>query len=470
MIRPGEILVKSSVEKLNDTRVKLIITVPFDELQGDINNAYAAIAQQVSIPGFRRGKAPRQLIDARFGRGAVLDQVINDILPSRYQAAVEENKLAVIGQPQIDVTKLEDNELVEFTAEVDVRPEITIPDFSKIAVEVPELKADDEAVDAEIDRLRERFSELKDTKRKLKTGDFAIINLSAAIDGKEIEESKAEGLSYQVGAGDLIDGLDTALRGLKTGESADFEAELQFGEHAGEKATVTVTVEQTKERKLPELDDDFVQEASEFDTVEELRESVTEQVKEQAKANQAAAIRDEVLKAALEQAEFPLPEGLVDEQAHAQLHQIYGELAHNDDQIDTLLAAQGTNRADFEAENRENAEKAIRNQLFLDALAEQEEPEVSQQELTDHILFTAQSYGMDPNTFIAQVSQSGQIAQLFSDVRRGKALAIAITRTSVKDEAGNKVDPAEYFGEEEVEEGTDSAETTSEATSETKES
>ncbi|WP_034649477.1 trigger factor [Corynebacterium vitaeruminis] len=442
---------KTSVDKLSATRVKLTVEVPFEELQGEIDQAYKALAQQVTIPGFRKGKAPRQLIDARIGRGPVLEQVVNDMLPTRYQQACEENELIVLGQPTIDITKLEDGELVEFTAEVDVRPEITVPDFSAIEVTVDPIKADDEAVDAEIDRLRERFGELKDTKRKLKTNDFAVIDLSATVDGKEIEEAKAEGLSYKVGAGDLIDGLDTALRGLKTGESAEFTTKLQNGEHAGEEANVTVTVAQTKERKLPELDEEFVQMASEFDTVEELRASMTEQVEANAKTAQASQIRDEVLKAALAQSEFELPQGVVDEQVHAQQHQILGQLAHDEDALNALLEAQGTTREEFDKNTREAASEAVRTQLFLDVLAEQEDPEVSQQELTDHILFTAQSYGMDPNQFIAQLQQSGQIAQLFSDVRRGKALASAIVRTTVKDTEGNDVDANEYFGLEEDE-------------------
>ncbi|AHI23384.1 trigger factor [Corynebacterium vitaeruminis] len=442
---------KTSVDKLSATRVKLTVEVPFEELQGEIDQAYKALAQQVTIPGFRKGKAPRQLIDARIGRGPVLEQVVNDMLPTRYQQACEENELIVLGQPTIDITKLEDGELVEFTAEVDVRPEITVPDFSAIEVTVDPIKADDEAVDAEIDRLRERFGELKDTKRKLKTNDFAVIDLSATVDGKEIEEAKAEGLSYKVGAGDLIDGLDTALRGLKTGESAEFTTKLQNGEHAGEEANVTVTVAQTKERKLPELDEEFVQMASEFDTVEELRASMTEQVEANAKTAQASQIRDEVLKAALAQSEFELPQGVVDEQVHAQQHQILGQLAHDEDALNALLEAQGTTREEFDKNTREAASEAVRTQLFLDVLAEQEDPEVSQQELTDHILFTAQSYGMDPNQFIVQLQQSGQIAQLFSDVRRGKALASAIVRTTVKDTEGNDVDANEYFGLEEDE-------------------
>ena len=455
---------KTSVDKLSDTRVKLNVTVPFDELGKEIDQAYKAIAQQVNIPGFRRGKAPRQLIDARFGRGPILEQVVNDMLPTRYEQALAENDLNPLGQPDIDVTKIEDNDVVEFTAEIDVRPEIEVPDFTQISVTVPELKVDDAAVDAELDTLRERFGELKDTKRKLKKDDFAIIDLEATINGEKLEDASTEGLTYRVGADDLMDGLDKAIKGLKTGEEAEFTSEIQYGDHKGEEATVKVTVQQTKERKLPELDDDFAQLASEFDTVEELRNSTREQVEENAKAQQAADIRDEVLKAALAQTEFALPESVVDEQVHNQLHQLLGQMAHDENALAQLLEAQGTTREEFDAQSREQAEESVRTQLFLDAVADQEQPEVSQQELTDHILFTAQSYGMDPNQFVAQLQQSGQIANLFSDVRRGKALAIAISRTQVADEAGNPVDPNEYFGEVEENaadtETAESAETT----------
>ena len=443
---------KTSVDKLSDTRAKLTVTVPFDELGPEIDQAYKAIAQQVNIPGFRRGKAPRQLIDARFGRGPILEQVVNDMLPTRYETAVTENDLKVIGQPEIDITKIEDNDFVEFTAEVDIRPEIEVPDFSTISVEVPALKIGDEAIDEELDNLRARFGELKDTRRKLKKGDFAIIDLEATIDGEKIEEASTEGITYEIGRDDLIEGLDKAIKGLKTGEEAEFTSEIQFGEHKGDEATIKVTVQQSKERKLPELDEEFVQMASEFDTVEELRESTKNQLEENKKAQQAADIRDEILKAALEQTKFELPQAVVDEQVHNQLHQILGQMAHDENAFAQMLEAQGTTREEFDKESREQAEESVRTQLFLDAVAEKEEPEVSQQELTDHILFTAQSYGMDPNQFIQQLQSNGQIANLFSDVRRGKALAAAICRTTVKDEEGNDVDVDQYFGEIEEEE------------------
>ena len=449
---------KTTVDKLSDTRVKLTVNVPFAELDQEIDQAYAAIAQQVSIPGFRKGKAPRQLIDARFGRGPILEQVVNDMLPSRYEQAVKENDLKVIGKPDVDISKIEDKDFVEFTAEVDIRPEFEIPDFSKISVTVPALKADEEDVDKALEELAERFGELKDTKRKMKTGDYAIIDITAEIDGEKIEDASTEGLSYRIGDDDLIKGLDTALRGMKTGEDNEFTSTIQSGEHKDEEATIKVHVQQSKERKLPAMDDEFAQMASEFDTMDELRESTKTQVEETKKAEQAAQIRDEVLKAALSEVEFELPQSVVDEQAHSQLHQILGQLAHDEKALAQLLEAQGTSREEFDKQTREQAEESVRTQLFLDAVAEKEEPEVSQQELTDHILFTAQSYGMDPNQFIQQLQSNGQIANLFSDVRRGKALAAAICRTTVKDEEGNKVDVDQYFGEIEEEDAAEASE------------
>ncbi|MDU5328205.1 trigger factor [Corynebacterium sp.] len=449
---------KTTVDKLSDTRVKLTVNVPFAELDQEIDQAYAAIAQQVSIPGFRKGKAPRQLIDARFGRGPILEQVVNDMLPSRYEQAVKENDLKVIGQPDDDISKIEDKDFVEFTAEVDIRPEFEVPDFSKISVTVPALKADEEDVDKALEELAERFGELKDTKRKMKTGDYAIIDITAEIDGEKIEDASTEGLSYRIGDDDLIKGLDTALRGMKTGEDNEFTSTIQSGEHKDEEATIKVHVQQSKERKLPAMDDEFAQMASEFDTMDELRESTKTQVEETKKAEQAAQIRDEVLKSALSEVEFELPQSVVDEQAHSQLHQILGQLAHDEKALAQLLEAQGTSREEFDKQTREQAEESVRTQLFLDAVAEKEEPEVSQQELTDHILFTAQSYGMDPNQFIQQLQSNGQIANLFSDVRRGKALAAAICRTTVKDEEGNKVDVDQYFGEIEEEDAAEASE------------
>ncbi|MCK7642035.1 trigger factor [Corynebacterium sp. CCM 8835] len=453
---------KSSVEQLNDTRVKITVEVPFEDLKPEFDQAYRALAQQVSIPGFRKGKAPRQLIEARVGRGPVLEQVVNDMLPSRYGAAVEENDLKVIGQPVVDVTRIEDGELVEFTAEVDVRPEITLPDFSDISVEVAPLSTDEEAVDAELQKLRERFGSLKNVERAVTENDFVTVDLSATVDGETIDEATTEGLSHQVGSGELIEGLDETLVGMEIGESREFTTKLLAGEHEGKEALVTVTVGSVKERELPEVDDEFAQLASEFDTVEELRESLAQRVEEGGKAQQAAEIRDEVLKAALEKAEFPLPESIVDEQVNNQVQQLVSQFGGDEKKLNERLKLEGSSREEFDKDAREQAENAVRTQLFLDVLADRIQPEVSQEEMTEHIIFTAQRYGMDPNQFIQQLQQAGQIGNLFSDVRRGKALAAAICEVSVADSEGNKIDPSVYFGEEDVEESADSDDTSAE--------
>jgi len=441
--------VKSSVDQLNDTRVKVTVEVPFSELGPELDKAYQALAQQINIPGFRRGKAPRQLIDARVGRGPVLEQVVNDMLPTRYGQAIEELDIKALGQPNIDITKLEDGDVIEFVAEVDVRPEFDLPDFSDISVEVPALGSTEERIDHELEHLRERFGSLKTVDREADDEDFITLNLSATVDGEEIEDAKVEDMSYRVGSGDLIEGLDDAVKGLKADESATFTSKLVFGEYADKDAEVTVTVTAVKERELPELDDDFAQMASEFDTVEELRADLASGAEESAKAEQAASIREEVLKVALEKTQFPLPASVVDEQVNAQVQQLMGQLGGDEALFEKLLEAQGTSREEFNEQTRTSAEEAVRTQLFLDVLAEKEEPEVTQDELNDHIVFTARRYGVEPQQFLMQLQQSGQLLNLVSDVRRGKALANAICNVTVKDSDGNDVDPKIYFGDEE---------------------
>ena len=440
---------KSSVDQLNDTRVKVTVEVPFSELGPELDKAYQALAQQINIPGFRRGKAPRQLIDARVGRGPVLEQVVNDMLPTRYGQAIEELDIKALGQPNIDITKLEDGDVIEFVAEVDVRPEFDLPDFSDISVEVPALGSTEERIDHELEHLRERFGSLKTVDREAGDEDFITLNLSATVDGEEIEDAKVEDMSYRVGSGDLIEGLDDAVKGLKADESATFTSKLVFGEYAAKDAEVTVTVTAVKERELPELDDDFAQMASEFDTVEELRADLASGAEESAKAEQAASIREEVLKVALEKTQFPLPASVVDEQVNAQVQQLMGQLGGDEALFEKLLEAQGTSREEFNEQTRTSAEEAVRTQLFLDVLAEKEEPEVTQDELNDHIVFTARRYGVEPQQFLMQLQQSGQLLNLVSDVRRGKALANAICSVTVKDSDGNDVDPKIYFGDEE---------------------
>ncbi|MFI6867532.1 trigger factor [Nocardia sp. NPDC050406] len=445
---------KSTVEQLSPTRVRINVEVPFEELKPDFDKAYKALASQVRIPGFRPGKAPAKLLEARLGRGAVLEQVVNDVLPKRYSEAVQTSEVKVIGQPEIEITKIEDGQELAFTAEVDVRPEITLPDFSSLAVTVDPIEIADEDVEKQLDSLRQRFGTLKSVDRAIENGDFVSIDLSATVDGETVEEASTTGLSHEVGSGQLIEGLDETLIGLKAEESKDFTSKLVAGEHAGKEAVITVTVQSVKERELPEADDEFAQMASEFDTIDELKADLGKRVEQAKKVQQAGEIRDKVLEALLEATEIPLPEKVVQAEIDAVLHDAVHGFDHDEAKLAEALEAQGSSREEFDADTKQAAEKSVKTQLLLDAVAEAENTQVGQDELTERIIFQAQRYGMSPDQFIQQVQQAGQLGAIFADVRRGKALAGVVTSATVTDTAGNTVDTAEMFGapEEEAEE------------------
>ncbi|GAB2669785.1 trigger factor [Gordonia jinhuaensis] len=451
---------KSTVEQLSPTRVKLNVEVPFEELKDDFARTYKQLAQQVRIPGFRPGKAPAKLIEARVGRDAVLAQVVNDALPGKYSEAIAETETNPIGQPDIDLSELEYGQAISFTAEVDVRPEIETPDFASLSVEVEPISIDDAEVDEQLQKLRERFGTLKGVERAAQDGDFVNIDLSGEIDGEEIEEAATEGLSHEIGSGELIDGLDEALIGLTEGDSKTFTADLVAGDHAGQPAQVTVKVNSIKERELPEVDDEFAQMASEFDTVDELKDDLRTRVEQSKKLEQANAISSAVLDKLLDSVEVPLPESVVDAEVENQQHQIIHALGHDDEQLAKFLEAQGTTREEWDAESKESAEKSVKTQLLLDALADEFETEVSQDELTQQIIFQAQRYGMAPQQFIQELQRADQVGAVYADLRRNKALASVVSKVTVTDADGNTVDTAEFFPADDVDdESTESAST-----------
>nr|WP_041803301.1 trigger factor [Rhodococcus pyridinivorans] len=461
--------VKSTVEQLSPTRVRINVEVPFEELQPDFDRAFKALAGQVRIPGFRPGKAPRKILEARVGRGAVLDQVINEAIQSRYSEAVTANDVKVISQPEIDVTKLEDNVELAFTAEVDVRPEITLPDFSEIAVTVDPVEITDEDIAEQLLSLRQRFGTLTGVERSVQDGDFVSIDLSATVDGNEVPEAATEGLSHEVGSGQLIDGLDEAIIGLSAGESKEFTSTLVAGEYAGKEAVVTVKVNTVKQRELPEADDEFAQLASEFDTIGELEADLRERVQRVKQVEQAGQIRDKVLEVLLETVDIPVPEAAVQAEVDSALHDAIHELDHDETKLNELLEAQGSSREEFDKEARESAERSVKTQLLLDAIAEAENTTVEQQELTERIFFQAQRYGIPPEQFIQQISQANQLGAVFADVRRGKALGTVVDRANVTDTTGATVDTAELFGtkkDDDAEGENAEAETTEDSASE----
>ncbi|MEV6275051.1 trigger factor [Nocardia sp. NPDC051832] len=437
---------KSTVEQLSPTRVRINVEVPFEELKPDFDKAYKALAQQVRIPGFRPGKAPAKLIETRVGRGAVLEQVVNDVLPARYSEAVTAAEIKVIGQPEIEITKIEDGQELAFTAEVDVRPEITLPAYDDIEVTVDAFTIEDADIEEQLQSLRQRFGTLSAVERAVQDGDFVSIDLSATVDGEEVADASTTGLSHEVGSGQLIEGLDEALVGLSAGETGEFTSKLVAGEHTGKDAVIKVTVQSVKERELPEADDEFAQLASEFDTLDELKEDLKSRVERVKKVTQAGEIRDKVLETLLDKVDVPLPEAVVKAEIDAVEHDAVHGFDHDEAKLAEALEEQGSSLEEFKKDTKESAEKSVKTQLLLDAVAEAEGTQVGQEELTERILFQSQRYGLSPEQFIQQVQQAGQLGAIFADVRRGKALAGIVGQVKVTDSNGNAVDTAEMFG------------------------
>ena len=437
---------KSTVEKLSPTRVRINVEVPFAELKADFDRAYKQLAQQVRLPGFRPGKAPAKLLEARVGRAAVLEQVVNDALPARYSEAVATGELRPLGQPDIEVTKIEDGEELVFTAEVDVRPDIDLPDLGELKISVDPIEISDEEVEAELDGLRARFGTLKSVERPAQTGDFVSIDLAATVDGEDVPDGRTEGLSHEIGSGQLIDGLDEAIVGLREGESATFTTALLAGEHAGRDAEVTVTVKSIKERELPEPDDEFAQLASEFDTVTQLRDNLTEQVRRVKRIHQAEKIRDQALETLLELVEVPLPQAIVAAQVDTALHNAIHPLDHDDAKFAEALEAQGSSREKFDTENREAAEKAVKTQLLMDAISDELQIQVGENDLSERLVLMSRQYGVEPQQLVQLLQQNNQLPAVFADVRRGLAVAAVVEAATVTDTDGNVVDTSEFFG------------------------
>ena len=437
---------KSSVEQLSPTRVRINVEVPFTELEPDFQRAYKELAKQVRLPGFRPGKAPAKLLEARFGREAMLDQVVNDALPARYGQAVAEAEVDPIGQPDIEVTKKEYGAELAFTAEVDVRPKIALPDLGSLKVSVDPIEVSDDDVDAELESLRARFGTLQGVERPVALGDFVSIDLSATVDGEDVPNAAAEGLSHEVGSGRLIAGLDDALVGLSVDESKEFTAQLATGEHAGKDAQVTVTVRSIKERELPEPDDEFAQLASEFDTIDELRSNLRDQVARVKRAQQAEQIRDATIDAILEQVEVPLPEAIVRSQVDSAVHNALHSFEHDEAKFAEALREQGKSRQQFEVDAQNAAESDLKKQLLLDSLADELKIQVGQEDLTERLVMTSRQYGIEPQQLFAYLQENNQLPAMFADVRRGLAVAAAVEAATVTDTDGNAVDTTEFFG------------------------
>jgi trigger factor len=431
--------VQSSVETLSPTRVRLTVDVTFDELKPDLDAAYKKIGRQVRVQGFRPGKVPPRILDQRVGRGVVLEEAVQEALPRLYSEAVGESGVAPVGRPEVDVTDLQDGAKLTFTAEVDVRPDIELPAYDSLSVTVDEAVVTDADVDEQIDELRERFASLTPVERTAETGDFLTLDLVATVEGEEVPGGTATDLSYELGKDDLLDGLDDAVAGAAAGDVRTFTTTLLAGDMEGREAEVAVTVRAVNERSLPEVDDAFA-EGSGFESAEALRADVRSRLERMKLMQQGVDARDKVLETLLEQVEVPLPESVVEAENEWRTEQTQQQLAQAGMTLDLYLESEGKNEEEFAEQLREGAEKAVKAQLVLDAVADKEELGVTDAELTEQVVRRAQRARVSPDEFAQQVVQSGQLAGLVSEVRRGKALATVMEAATITDSAGAVVD------------------------------
>ncbi|MBX3067773.1 MAG: trigger factor [Microbacteriaceae bacterium] len=420
---------KTTLDRLSPTRVKLNITVTPEDLKPSIDHAYKHIAEQINIPGFRKGKVPAPIIDQRVGREEVLNHAISEGLDGFFRSAAEEVKVRPLGRPSADLVKTPEikdfSGDLEVAIEVDVRPEFDLPNYDGIKLEVDAVTVTPDEVQDELEELLKRFGTLSTVERPAKNGDFVQIDLRATIAGKEVDT--ASGISYEVGSGELIEGIDEALDGLSAGESTTFEAPLMGGDHEGEVAEISIKLVAVKERDVPDADDDFAQMASPFDTIGELRTDLRSQIEKSKSFGQGAEARDKLVEKLLELVKIPVPEQLVQDEVQRHLE--------NEGRLEDE-----THRAEV----AESSEKTFRRQLLLDAIVEKEEIKVSQDELTQYLVQGAQQYQMEPGEFIKILDQNGQIPSMIGEVARGKALAIALSKAKVKDSKGKDVDLSLY--------------------------
>jgi trigger factor len=431
--------VKSTVETLSPTRVRLAIEVPFVELEPSLRKAYREIAQQVTVPGFRKGKVPANVIDQRVGRGTVLNEAVQEAIPENILAAVREHDVKTLGRPEVEITEFNDGDTLKFTAEVDVRPEITLPDLSTIEVTVDELQIDDSEIDEQVNGLRERFATLKTVERPAQDGDYVQLDLAATVNGEEVPGGSASNISHEVGSKQLLPGLDEVLVGMSAGDSTTFVTQLVGGDYAGQDADVAVTVRTVKEKELPALDDEFAGLASEFDTLDELRDDLRERVTKGKRVEQIYAARDKALEQLVAAAEVPAPEGVVREEVEHRKQAMADQLERIGASMEDYLKAEDKTEEQIDTELTEAATEGVRVQLLLDTLADAEEIQVSDDEFGHEIVHRAQRAGMAPQQYYDQLVRSGAAGAVFGDVRRGKALASVMEKIKITDAAGNQV-------------------------------
>lgn len=415
---------KTTVERLNPTRVKLTITVDAAGFKPALEKAYVTVSSQVNIPGFRKGKVPASILDQRVGKDAIIAQAVNDGLDDFYREALIKENLKPLSTPQADIKSAPNaqepaNELV-VELEVEVRPEFKLPEYKGLKIKVDAVKIAKMDIESELDALRARFGTLKTVDRPAKSGDFTSIDLSAAIGGTQIDTAKD--ISYEIGSGQLLDGIDEALETLTAGETTTFRSKLVGGDQAGSEAEVTVTLNAVKERELPKADDAFAQLASEFDTIAELKADIEKKLEQNFVRKQILQARDQIVDQLIEKAKIPVSDEAVKREVDSHLEN-EGKAMDDPHRVEVL----------------EETEKNFRVQLLLDAVVDAEAIKVEDQELIEYLAFQSRNYGMDPNEFIKQVANAGQVPMFVDELSRRKAVDALVAHAEITDAKGNKV-------------------------------
>ncbi len=430
---------QTTLEHTDKHTVKLTVEVPPDEFGKDLDRAYRKIAQEIKIPGFRKGKVPKQVIDAQLGREAVVGEFLEDSVPVYYRQALREHDLAPIADPDIDLGELEEGRPLVFTAVVEVRPRLTLEesDYKGIAVERPEIEISDEDVERFLDSLRDRFAELETVGRPARSGDYAVIDIRATVHDEEIPEATKPDYLYAAGSGEFGEKFDAELEGKRAGEILAFNDTLGpgAGERAGEEVSFRVLVKEVKGKKLPAADDEFAKVASEFDTLDELRQNIREQLAQSRDRAADADVRDRVLEQLISSVEVDLPDTLVDEEVeHRVAHA--GERAQQAGMtLPQLLEAQGMDELTFRSEARDHAIRAIKADLALESVARQEDLQVSEEEIGREISALASALGREPKELAKSMTRSGQVVSLAGDIIRSKALDILVEHADIRSDS-----------------------------------
>jgi trigger factor len=423
-------------------KVKLHIVVPAPEFERAIDAAFRKLAREVRVPGFRPGKAPRRLLEARLGSEVAREQALQDALPEYYVDAVKEHDVDVIAPPEIEIISGQDDGDVEFDAVVEIRPQVRLVGYDELRVELPFQAVSDADVDRQVDALRDRFADLADSEFPLVDDAFATIDIAGTIDGEAVEGLTATDFLYRVGSEMVVDELDDQLRGTKPGAILEFTATLpdRFGELTGREARFRVIVKAAQQKVLPELNDTWVKEASEFETVDELRADIRRRIETMQRLQAQMTLRDKVLDAAADLVPIEAPATLVDAETRRRVEDLAHRLSHQGATLEQYLEMTGQEPQAFIDEIRVGATRAVLADLALRAVVAQEAVTASDEEVDAEVQQMAERTEQKPAKVRRELERSNALEAVRSDVARGKALEFLVERAKVVDEDGNEID------------------------------